>query len=74
MVIVSWKYISLFSIDYEFNVEIDDISFSTITIVTGILGMFIGGYLVDKFGKLKMLSLYSALLTILIVSFAFLSK
>ncbi|MCG2419302.1 MFS transporter [Aequorivita sp. F47161] len=45
--------------------------FSITTVVGGILGMVVGGYLVDFFGKLKMLTLYLGILTILITVFAF---
>lgn len=45
--------------------------FSITTVVGGILGMVIGGYLVDYFGKLKMLTLYLGILTALITVFAF---
>ena len=47
--------------------------FSITTIIGGFLGMFIGGYLVDYFGKIKMLTLYLAVITFLIVSFAFMT-
>ncbi len=46
--------------------------FSMTTVVGGILGMVVGGYLVDFFGKLKMLTLYLGILTVLITVFAFL--
>lgn len=45
--------------------------FSTINIIAGLLGMFIGGYLVDYFGKLKMLTIYLGIITIIITAFAF---
>jgi len=45
--------------------------FSITTIIGGFLGMFIGGYLVDYFGKIKMLTLYLAILTVIIAGFAF---
>ncbi|WP_179020436.1 MFS transporter [Winogradskyella forsetii] len=48
--------------------------FSVTSIIAGFLGMFIGGYLVDYFGKLKMLTLYLAIITILIAVFAFLNN
>ncbi len=47
--------------------------FSITTIIGGFLGMFLGGYLVDYFGKIKMLTLYLAIITFLIVSFAFMT-
>lgn len=45
--------------------------FSITSIISGFLGMFIGGYLVDSFGKIKMLSIYLALITAVIALFAF---
>ena len=47
--------------------------FSISTLIGGFLGMFIGGYLVDYFGKIKMLTLYLAIITFLIASFAFMT-
>ena len=48
--------------------------FSITTVVGGFLGMFIGGYLVDYFGKIKMLSLYLVFLTAFIAVFGSLSN
>lgn len=48
--------------------------FSVTTIIGGFLGMFIGGYLVDYFGKIKMLTLYLAIITFIIASFAFMTN
>ncbi|PVW16495.1 MFS transporter [Marixanthomonas spongiae] len=48
--------------------------FSITTVVGGFLGMFIGGYLVDYFGKIKMLSIYLIFIIILIAIFAFLTN
>ena len=48
--------------------------FSITTIIGGFLGMFIGGYLVDYFGKIKMLTLYLAIITFLIAAFAFMNN
>ena len=48
--------------------------FSITTVIGGFLGMFIGGYLVDYFGKIKMLSVYLFFLTLLIAVFASLSN
>ena len=45
--------------------------FSVTSVIAGFLGMFIGGYLVDYFGKIKMLTLYLATVTLLIAAFAF---
>ncbi|WP_026934782.1 MFS transporter [Christiangramia echinicola] len=47
---------------------------SITTVIGGFLGMFIGGYLVDYFGKIKMLTLYLILATILIAVFAFITQ
>jgi len=45
--------------------------FSVANIIAGVLGMFIGGYLVDYFGKMKMLVSYLAIIAVLIGVFAF---
>lgn len=45
--------------------------YSITTVVGGFFGMFVGGALVDFFGKKRMLSIYLIFLTVLIVSFAF---
>lgn len=45
--------------------------FSITTVVSGVLGMFVGGYLVDYFGKIKMLSLYLGLISAIFIAFAF---
>ena len=47
--------------------------FSITSVIAGFLGMFIGGYLVDYFGKIKMLTLYLAFVTLLLAAFAFLT-
>jgi len=49
-------------------------AFSITTVIGGFLGMFIGGYMVDYFGKIKMLSVYLSLLIILIAIFAFMTN
>ncbi len=49
-------------------------AFSITTLIGGFLGMFIGGYLVDYFGKIKMLSVYLSLIIILIAVFAFMNN
>lgn len=46
--------------------------YSTTTIVAGLFGMFVGGALVDFFGKVRMMSIYLIFIVILIVSFALL--
>ena len=48
--------------------------FSITTVVGGFLGMFIGGYMVDYFGKIRMLSVYLFCITLLIAVFASLSN
>lgn len=45
--------------------------FSITNILAGFLGMFIGGYLVDYFGKLKMLTFYLGIATIVLTIFAY---
>jgi len=45
--------------------------YSIINVVAGIFGMFVGGYLVDYFGKIKMLTIYLVLATVVISIFAF---
>lgn len=45
--------------------------FSTISIVAGVLGMLVGGYLVDRFGKIKMMTLYLGITTAIVSTFAF---
>lgn len=45
--------------------------FSITSIIAGFLGMFVGGYLVDYFGKIKMLTLYLGIIPVVIVLFAF---
>ena len=46
--------------------------YSIVTIVAGLFGMFVGGALVDFFGKIRMMSVYLIFLVILILSFALL--
>ncbi len=47
---------------------------SVINLAAGFLGMFIGGYLVDHYGKIRMLTLYLILLTIMIGVFAYITN
>ncbi len=47
---------------------------SITSVIGGFLGMIVGGYLVDHYGKIKMLSLYLILLTSLIVVFALMTN
>ena len=46
--------------------------YSASTIIGGFLGLFVGGALVDFFGKRRMLSVYLIFLVVIITSFAFL--
>jgi MFS transporter, PAT family, beta-lactamase induction signal transducer AmpG len=46
--------------------------YATATLVGGISGMLIGGVLIDKFGKIRMLNIYCFLLIILTAGLAFL--
>lgn len=46
--------------------------YSTSSIIGGFLGLFVGGALVDFFGKRRMLSIYLIFLIIILTSFAFL--
>jgi len=48
--------------------------FSVSSIIAGILGMVVGGYLVDRFGKLKMITLYLGIIAIVISTFAFVTE
>ncbi|CAL67602.1 MFS transporter [Christiangramia forsetii] len=47
---------------------------SITTVIGGFSGMLIGGYLVDYFGKIKMLTLYLVLITSIITIFAFMTN
>lgn len=44
--------------------------FSVVNLISGILGMFVAGALIDIFGKIKMLRIYLAMLIVLLVSAA----
>jgi PAT family beta-lactamase induction signal transducer AmpG len=44
--------------------------FSTANVVSGIAGMFIGGYLADRFGKRRMMTIYLAAIILLMVTMA----
>jgi PAT family beta-lactamase induction signal transducer AmpG len=46
--------------------------FATANLISGILGMIIGGFLIDYFGKVKMISIYLILLILLVGSMSFL--
>lgn len=45
--------------------------YATATLIGGIGGMALGGILIDKFGKVRMLNIYCGLLILLIFGFAF---
>jgi PAT family beta-lactamase induction signal transducer AmpG len=47
--------------------------FATANMISGILGMFIGGALVDFFGRVRMMSIFLILLMLLVATFSFLS-
>ncbi|MCH4824220.1 MFS transporter [Gramella lutea] len=47
---------------------------SVSSVIGGFSGMFVGGYLVDYFGKIRMLTLYLVLVTSLIALFAFMTN
>jgi PAT family beta-lactamase induction signal transducer AmpG len=46
--------------------------FATANLISGILGMIVGGFLIDYFGKVKMISIYLLTLIIIICLFSFL--
>jgi len=48
--------------------------FATANLISGILGMIIGGFLIDYFGKVKMISIYMSLLILLAVAMSFLKS
>ena len=48
--------------------------FATANLISGVLGMFIGGFLIDYFGKVKMISIYLILLIILVTALSFLKS
>jgi len=48
--------------------------FATANLISGILGMFVGGFLIDYFGKVKMISIYLALLIIMVSALSFLQS
>ncbi len=48
--------------------------FATATMTSGILGMFLGGFLVDFFGKIKMISIYLFALILLISAMSYFSN
>jgi PAT family beta-lactamase induction signal transducer AmpG len=48
--------------------------FATANLISGILGMVIGGFLIDYFGKVKMITIYMSILILLVVSMFFLKN
>ena len=48
--------------------------YATATLIGGIGGMLVGGILIDKFGKIRMLNIYCFLLILLIVAMSFLQS
>lgn len=45
--------------------------FATATMISGIFGMFVGGFLVDYFGKVRMITIYLSLLILLMLGMFF---
>lgn len=45
--------------------------FATANLISGVLGMIIGGFLIDYFGKVKMISVYLSFLIILVSAMSF---
>ena len=41
-------------------------AFATANLISGVLGMIIGGFMIDYFGKVKMISIYMTLLVLLV--------
>jgi PAT family beta-lactamase induction signal transducer AmpG len=48
--------------------------FATANLISGIGGMIIGGFLIDYFGKVKMIAVYLSLLILLVASMSFLKS
>jgi PAT family beta-lactamase induction signal transducer AmpG len=48
--------------------------FATANLISGVLGMIIGGFLIDYFGKVKMMSVYLGLLILLMAGMFFLKS
>ena len=48
--------------------------FATANLISGISGMLIGGFLIDYFGKVKMISIYLSLLILLVAVMSFLNS
>jgi PAT family beta-lactamase induction signal transducer AmpG len=48
--------------------------FATANLISGILGMIIGGFLIDYFGKVKMITIYMSVLILLAAAMSFLKS
>ena len=48
--------------------------FATANLISGVLGMVIGGFLIDYFGKVKMITIYMSLLILLAAAMSFLKS
>ena len=48
--------------------------FATANLISGVLGMIIGGFLIDYFGKVKMIYIYMSLLILLVATMSFLKN
>ncbi len=48
--------------------------FATANLISGLLGMVIGGFLIDYFGKVKMITIYMSLLILLAAAMSFLKS
>lgn len=48
--------------------------FATANLISGVAGMIIGGFLIDYFGKVKMISVYMGLLILLVAAMSFLNN
>jgi len=48
--------------------------FATANLISGVLGMIIGGFLIDYFGKVKMISVYLSFLILLVAAMFFLKN
>jgi len=49
-------------------------AFATANLISGVLGMIIGGFMIDYFGKVKMISIYMTLLVLLVAAMSFLKN
>lgn len=48
--------------------------FSMVNLIAGVLGMFLGGAMIDLFGRIRMISLYAIALAILVMGFSFMDQ